>query len=234
MGEGMESMSDGVALTGDGQKIWEILFSRALRLIDSIYEHGSKDAFWTFGGGTALMLRYNHRISKDIDIFVPDPQSFGYVSPRLSEVAESMTTEYIEAAGYIKLFFEEGEIDFVASPNLTIPGYEVQAIMGREVRVETPVEIIAKKMWHRGDHITGRDIFDFAVVAKHQPDSILLESSFMTRHGDALLRQLDERSVPLRIQYEAVESLGTPVSFDEACETVRKMLAVMRGEEDVG
>jgi len=27
-------------------------------------------AHWTFGGGTALMLRIQHRQSKDIDLFV--------------------------------------------------------------------------------------------------------------------------------------------------------------------
>jgi len=39
---------------------------------------------WTFGGGTVLMLRLAHRQSKDIDLFVPDPQYLGYVNPRLS------------------------------------------------------------------------------------------------------------------------------------------------------
>jgi hypothetical protein len=53
-----------------------------LHLIDEIRGHGIDDPFWTFGGGTVLMLRYRHRRSKDIDIFVPDPQHLGYVSPR--------------------------------------------------------------------------------------------------------------------------------------------------------
>ncbi|MES2536268.1 MAG: hypothetical protein V4632_10400 [Pseudomonadota bacterium] len=65
----------------------------------------------------------------------------------------------------MKLFFDEGEIDFVASSNLTAPGYVIETILGREVRLETSVEIIAKKLWHRGDKITGRDIFDYALVA---------------------------------------------------------------------
>src|SRR5262249_26069628 len=29
---------------------------------------------WTFGGATAMMLQINHRESRDIDIFLPDPQ----------------------------------------------------------------------------------------------------------------------------------------------------------------
>ena len=59
--------------------------SRALALIDEITRYGGiADPFWTFGGGTVLMFRYRHRLSKDIDIFVPDPQDLGFVTPRLS------------------------------------------------------------------------------------------------------------------------------------------------------
>jgi hypothetical protein len=57
---------------------WECLFQRALRLIDDIQCHGGiPDQFWTFSGGIVLMFRYGHRISKDIDIFVLDPQYLG-------------------------------------------------------------------------------------------------------------------------------------------------------------
>ena len=66
---------------------WLSLLGHAFTLIDEIAEHGRADPFWTFGGGTVLMLRYGHRLSKDIDIFVPDPQYLGFVNPRISDVA---------------------------------------------------------------------------------------------------------------------------------------------------
>jgi hypothetical protein len=37
------------------------------------------------------MFRCGHRLSKDIDIFVPDPQYLGFVTPRLSDTAASLT-----------------------------------------------------------------------------------------------------------------------------------------------
>ena len=55
--------------------VWQGLLQHAFVLVEEIAAHGLKDPFWTFGGGTVLMLRYRHRMSKDIDIFVPDPQS---------------------------------------------------------------------------------------------------------------------------------------------------------------
>ena len=67
---------------------WEKLLPRALTLIDEISRYGGiKDPFWTLGGGTVLMFRHHHRLSKDIDIFVPDPQYLGFVTPRLSDTA---------------------------------------------------------------------------------------------------------------------------------------------------
>ena len=141
-------------------KIWETLLRRALELIDSAGQTmGEPLTNWTFGGGTVLMLRHHHRFSKDIDIFVPDPQWLGYFTPRLSDKAQSMTADYVEAANSLKLVFEEGEIDFVASAPLTDNAWKAEVLVDRDIRVETSAEIVAKKVWHRGDMFTARDIF---------------------------------------------------------------------------
>ena len=131
--------------------VWQGLLQHAYSLIDEISVHDIQNPFWTFGGGTVLMLRHRHRMSKDIDIFVPDPQYLGYVSPRLSDVAEAVSDKYVEGPGYIKLLRPEGEIDFVASPNLTSNRIVLWELLGRRIKVETSAEIVAKKLWHRGD-----------------------------------------------------------------------------------
>lgn len=53
---------------------WKYLLPHALSISEDIKRNGTPDPFWTFGGCTVLMLRYQHRLSKDIDIFVPNPQ----------------------------------------------------------------------------------------------------------------------------------------------------------------
>jgi Nucleotidyl transferase AbiEii toxin, Type IV TA system len=58
----------------DRLRLWEVLFARALEIIDSVGAAGVAREDWSFGGGTVLMLRHRHRISKDVDIFVSDPQ----------------------------------------------------------------------------------------------------------------------------------------------------------------
>ena len=212
--------------------VWEGLFRKALTLIEEIARHGTPDPFWTFGGGTVLMLRYGHRQSKDIDIFVPDPQYLGFITPRLSDKAESLTQHYTEAANYVKLYFPEGEIDFVAAPNLTAPGYELQTLMGHATKMETSAEIIAKKLWHRGDAITGRDIFDFALVAEKEPQGLRTAAKFLLRHAEAMYRALDERAIPLKIQFDAIDTLNYHPVFEDACDILRATLIAMQSDLD--
>ncbi|MBE7427573.1 MAG: nucleotidyl transferase AbiEii/AbiGii toxin family protein [Burkholderiaceae bacterium] len=197
---------------------WRVLLTHAFRLIDELSAHGLTDPFWTLGGGTVLMFRYRHRRSKDIDIFVPDPQYLGHVTPRLSEVAESLATDYVEGAGHVKLLRPEGEIDFVASPNLTDSPYETWRVLKRPVRVETAAEIIAKKLWHRGDTPSARDLFDLSLVIEREPAALRGAHGFLTRHRNAFLHQLDSRAGVLRAQFEAIDALDYRPTFDEAAE----------------
>lgn len=153
-------------------RVWEILFQRALQLIDEARALGLPVDKWTFGGGPVLMRRHHHRLSQDVDIFINDPQFLGYLTPRLSRVAESLTSNYIEDTLFVKLAFPEGEIDFVASEPLTAMPAHAEELFGRPFLVETSTEIIAKKLWHRGAEFTARDIFDLAMVAELEPAAL--------------------------------------------------------------
>lgn len=204
--------------------VWQGLLHHAYVLIDEIAANGIQNPFWTFGGGTVLMLRYRHRMSKDIDIFVPDPQYLGYVSPRLSDVAEAVSDKYVEGPGYIKLMRPEGEIDFVASPNLTSDPYEVWELLGREIKVETSAEIVAKKLWHRGDRATARDLFDLALVIEREPLALATASAHLTRHRDEFLKQVGQRREVLKAQFEAIDTLGYQPSYEQAAESATAFL----------
>lgn len=195
---------------------WESLFPRALALIDDIQRYGGlNNPFWTFGGGTVLMLRYRHRLSKDIDIFVPDPQYLGYVTPRLSDTAADLTQDYTEQPGsFVKLQFEEGEVDFVASPNLLDGAWETWEIMGRTVKVETAAEIIAKKMYHRGDRATARDLFDLALVIEREVEQLAVARPFLLRHKEQFLAQVRQPGPGLLAGFEAIATLDYRPSFE--------------------
>jgi hypothetical protein len=208
----------------DRLRIWETLFRRALELIDSVAASGHALTDWSFGGGTVLMLRYTHRVSKDIDIFLPDPQYLGYLSPRLSTRAEALTSNYVEQAGSLKLFFPEGEIDFVASAPLTNQPTTQQILLDREVAVETPTEIVAKKVWHRGDQFTARDIFDLALVMEREPLALREIKPVLRDRRPAVLQRIASQEPALRQAFAALEVLDYRRSFDECVALVRKAM----------
>jgi len=201
-----------VALRGD---VWETLFPHAFTLMDEVRRHGGIEPFWTFGGGTVLMLRYGHRFSRDIDLFVPDPQYLGYVTPRLSEAAETITADYVEQGNFVKLVLDAGEIDIVASPNLTASPFEVWEIMGQPVRVETAAEIVAKKLYHRGDRATARDLFDLAVVVERDLQALSHAAPYLLRHAEAFLAQVSAGVPIMREQFASIQRTGFSRSFDE-------------------
>ncbi len=71
---------------------WEALFPRAMLLIDEIERYGgASDPFWTLGGGTVLMFRYGHRVSKDIDAH------FGDVTPNRLGVSQTACLGALDA-----------------------------------------------------------------------------------------------------------------------------------------
>jgi hypothetical protein len=205
-------------------KLWQTLFKRALLLIDSARDSGDTLDSWSFGGGTVLMRRHHHRFSKDIDIFVPDPQCLPYLSPRLNDRAGSMTSDYIEQAGFLKLNFAEGEIDFVASAPLTENATVVEVLFEREIQVETSSEIIAKKVWHRGDQFTARDIFDLAMVAETEPEALLQIQPILRGRRDAIIARIAAQDSALRETFAALEALDYRRSFDECVKLVRTAL----------
>src|SRR6218665_1561826 len=103
---------------------WRSLWPKALGLMLHL-EEATIEPQWTFGGGTVLMLRFDHRVSKDIDLFVPDPQYLGHGNEGMGGREDEHTSEYEESGEFIKLQLPEGEIDVVVGAPLTAPNFEI-------------------------------------------------------------------------------------------------------------
>lgn len=213
---------------------WETLLARALLILRSAAPAGALAREWSLGGGTALMLRYRHRASEDIDIFVPDPQVLGHLSPRLNPVAESLTSNYLEQANFVKLYFPEGQIDFLVSAPLTPQPVSREIFLGQTIALETPAEIVAKKIWHRAWAFTARDLFDVAAVQAREPDALRAIAEILTMRKSALLQRLDTAEEALREDFAALETLEFRPRFDDCLEAITRLLGPLsphRAEE---
>ncbi|HEX7891695.1 MAG TPA: nucleotidyl transferase AbiEii/AbiGii toxin family protein [Ramlibacter sp.] len=193
---------------------WAALFASALALTDHLATVMARP-IWTFGGGTVIMLRLDHRHSRDVDLFVPDPQYLGHVTPRLCDVAEQITADYVEAAEYVKLLLPTGEIDIVVGQPLTSEPWEVVEHRGRRILVETNAEILAKKMHHRGNQAKARDLFDLCAVADLDPASIDVAAPFFARHGDAFIAQLKANAGFIEEEFAQIQRMAYKRPFEE-------------------
>lgn len=195
--------------------VWQSLLSRAYCLLDSVSADGIEIPRWSLGGGTVLMFHYAHRLSKDIDIFVPDPQFLGYINPRIGGKGEEITQHYSDGAEYVKLYLPEGEIDFVAASPLTMHPFEQYDVQDRSILLETPVEIVAKKLWHRGDRATPRDLLDLAVVIDHQYDELLVHKAIFAKNIVTFVEQCESRKKIMAPVYHAIEKLSFNLTYDD-------------------
>jgi len=216
-------------MAGDGLEAWRLLFRRAAAIVDATEQLLRTRIPWSFGGGTALMLRYRHRRSKDIDIFLPDAQLIAGFSPRLNDVARSLTEEYVEQANFVKLSFPEGEIDFIVAPFETDAPTDLRDIEGRVVRLERPAEILGKKLRHRAAAFKARDFFDLAVALRRERQELRTLMPLLAEMRPVLLHLAAEREGELREDFGAIDFLGRRPSFDRCLADLARYLPAAPG-----
>lgn len=187
---------------------------------------------WTLGGGTALMLQLQHRESRDIDIFLSDPQALRFLDPSINDFEfEQELVDYLgDGARFLKLTFDElGEIDFIAAAALTSTPYKTVTIADETVCLETVAEIVAKKIFHRGASIKPRDVFDIAAAADQYSGPLVSELRPYKEQVQTALSAID-RLNPDFVR-EAIEALAITDAFrplaNSALDRARSLLAAV-------
>ncbi|MES2010441.1 MAG: nucleotidyl transferase AbiEii/AbiGii toxin family protein [Pseudomonadota bacterium] len=118
------------------------------------------------------------------------------------------------------------------SPNLTDEPFEVWEILGQPVKVETAAEIVAKKLYHRGDRATARDLFDLAVVVEQESIALAHAAPFLLRHAAAFLGQIEAGPPIMREQFARIQRISFDRSFDECVALARDFLNSLREADD--
>ena len=178
-------------------EVWRKLLRRSLEAIEDVRQHTLKPedqdelAPWEkeerrpnspsfdirLGGGTVLSALWGHRYSQDVDLFTRDTQLITYLTPRLNDRITGLlgTTDYKETGNAVKFIYGpgQGSIDVVAAADV-LPDAKptVEQWEGFTVEIDDPAEIIAKKLYHRGDRATVRDYVDLVEGARQMPHLI--------------------------------------------------------------
>ena len=204
---------------------WDALFGRAVQILGAAPREGVRVESWSLGGAGVLMRRYRHRVSRGVDVFLPDPRLLGVLSPRLNQAIEALAPDYLEHGRILKLFFPEGEISFVASGFLTPYPTNKAWIGNQEVDVETSAEIIAKKIWHRATEFSARDFFDLALVSERDSAALTRIGHFLAGGRRALRQRIAEHGEELREDFAALNVLSYQPTYQACMDAVLAALA---------
>lgn len=112
----------------------------------------------------------------------------------------------------------------MAGAPLTAKPYDLAPYLGRNIRVETCAEIIAKKMWHRGHLAKARDLYDLCAVADVEPRAIATAAPFLRKHGAAFLDRLQQRSTLMEAEFKAINSIGQKREFGPSLDQARGII----------
>jgi predicted nucleotidyltransferase component of viral defense system len=192
------------------RETWKQILASAVALLDDLERRqlGTPDV--VIGGGTALMFRFEHRLSKDIDFFMHDVQWVTMLTPRLNDTTAALVTDYIEQANGIKLILPHGDIDFVVSGTVTDTApTDTLDFMGRAFRLESTEEILAKKLYYRAARFQPRDVFDLVVAAELDRASAARAMAAAASKCDVLKRRFEQLAeLPLDKQAEGILPIG--------------------------
>jgi hypothetical protein len=151
---------------------WKLLLSRAITVLRMTGARAGSLPTMTLGGGTVLMFRYEHRLSKDIDLFLHDAQWLSMFSPRLNDDIAAKVKDYEEQANTLKLVFSEGDVDIIVAGNVT--DARPNDSLKRDDMIfllESSEEIVAKKIYFRAASFRERDLFDLATLIEKDRDA---------------------------------------------------------------
>jgi hypothetical protein len=143
------------------------------------------------------MIFADHRLSRDIDAFIDDPQYLALLSPETTDVWKCSAWD--RAGHYLKLKYPEGEVDFIITAAISsLPPIEKQIDLtgirkGSKptIQLDPPVEIALKKLHYRATMLKPRDVFDISVTDAIAGDALLANLHEVAGKKDDLLRRLD-------------------------------------------
>jgi len=211
---------------GPHNEEWQALVRPAFAVIDEVVKMRKVDFPFQIGGGSMLTRRYRHRKSRDLDLFVPELRYVRWCSPTLNEAAEDLFPDYEEDAISLKLVTGMQEVDFIAGASVfpASESLEMVHMLDRQVAVELPREILAKKVIYRGDKFRARDAFDMAVIAMLEPEEVeAVLPRLSAHHATDLLERLKE------IEPVFLEEITRKVdSFPEFSDIPERCLSIVR------
>lgn len=160
------------------------------------------------GGGTALVARWEHRHSTDVDLFI-DRASYESVYQRIGDEMDATLAAlagdgvlsaptvnpgylmFTTAHGAVSLFTTE---TVVPNPRPTTSDREHQTLVSIEPTEEILAKKLVKRIWNNGVFVA-RDAYDIVIASAYDPDALdIAKRQLLERQRTAISERLLELS----------------------------------------
>lgn len=138
-------------------------------------------------------MHYDHRISHDIDIFVPSSETVSDLSPGRNPLTKALVAgrNYEFPGNYLKLQLESGEIDFIVGSKRTRAPAQPWQFEDRTILIDTPWETGIKKIFYRPSTFKIRGVFDLAAVIDRDGETLEAALPEVEDRLDKLIDRID-------------------------------------------
>ena len=134
-------------------------------------------------GGTAIMIKYEHRISYDLDLYA-EKSKLSSLESRMRKRYESEIERIIHfpASDNVDIFLRGTKLSFVAFPFPNVEPTEKRA----GVRMASDRDLLLNKIYVAGRRVEAKDPVDIACLLLHHPDWPVeaVRSDFRTKFKD--------------------------------------------------
>jgi hypothetical protein len=153
---------------------------------------------WAIGGGAGLELLWKHRQARDLDVFLYNPMVFAFLSPRTNDFYERIGIDAAEGIDSISWRSGGVDISIVCTAPLTDSIAEKFSFEDQIINIESPHEILARKLHHRASSLTVNDLFDVAHYVQLYPPIHRneLTASLLTDNRELLRSRAEEFQEP--------------------------------------
>ena len=159
------------------------LLRRSHEILNShVTPHTPGKSGWGIGGGSALAARWQHRWSKDLDVFVRTDTEFAQLAerqnPELWREMRAAGASAIEPEGTLRFKFGDAQIEILGDERVPRTGHERTELACGDTIVRATVlsteQILHSKLRHRGMGAPVRDLYDIGVASMRAPSQLAI------------------------------------------------------------
>ena len=180
-------------------------------LREHVRPHTRNQAGELLGGGSILNARWDHRLSRDLDLHI-DLATTEDGRAVLDRAAGACGGYRIEHPQFRRIEFERDK-EYHADVSFDAPaprgGEHAAVVDGEPAIVLSTAQIMSGKLWGRGMHAPARDLIDIAACAEADPEALeVAVNGLPDKSVDAILHIYRETSAQYRDDAAELEGVA--------------------------